>query len=211
MDATQTRRDRAELLATVLLSVAALTIAWSTYQSSQWRGEQAVYNSRASTSRIKSSEASTRAGQLTQIDIATFTQWVNAYVAGNTQLAEFYRQRFRDEFKPAFEAWFATSPLTNPDAPATPFAMSQYQVAPAKEATRLDTLADAQAGASSSANDRSDRYTLAVVLVASSLFFAGISTKMRSSRQTEVLLGLGGAVFLVAVVLLATFPVKLVT
>lgn len=211
MDATQTRRDRAELLATVLLSVAALAIAWSTYQSSQWRGEQAVYNSRASTSRIKSSEASTRAGQLTQIDIATFTQWANAYVVGNTQLAEFYRQRFHDEFKPAFEAWFATSPLTNPDAPATPFAMSQYQVAQAKEATRLDTLADAQAGASASANDRSDRYTLAVVLVASSLFFAGISTKMRSSRQTEVLLGLGGAVFLVAVVLLATFPVRLVT
>src|SRR6266540_2776522 len=100
MEAHQTRRHRVELLATTLLAVAAVAIAWSTYQSTQWRGQQAADNSRASAARIKSSEASTRAGQLTQIDIATFTQWVDAYVAGNTELANFYRQRFRTELQP---------------------------------------------------------------------------------------------------------------
>jgi hypothetical protein len=31
--------------------------------------------------------------------------------------------RFRDEFKPAFAAWLAKKPFTNPSAPETPFAM----------------------------------------------------------------------------------------
>ncbi len=211
MDAHQTRRHRVELLATILLAVAAVAIAWSTYQSTQWRGQQAADNSRASAARIKSSEASTRAGQLTQIDIATFTQWVDAYVAGNTELANFYRQRFRTELQPAFDAWIATNPRTNPNAPATPFVMPQYRVAEADDATRLNATADIQSEAASTANERSDKYMLAVVLFASSLLFAGMSTKLHSARQQEVLLGLGGLIFVGAATLLATFPVMFVT
>jgi ABC-type transporter MlaC component len=123
MEAHERRRHRVELLATILLAVAAVATAWSTYQSTQWRGQQAADNSKAPAARIQSSQASTRAGQLTQVDIATFTQWVDAYVAGNTALADFYRKRLRPEFQPAFEAWLATDPLTNANAPATPFAM----------------------------------------------------------------------------------------
>ena len=211
MDAHETRRRRVELIATILLATAAVAIAWSTYQSTQWRGEQAADNSKASAARIESSAASIRAGQLTQVDIATFTQWVDAYVAGNTELADFYRQRFRDEFKPAFDAWIATNPRTNPDAPASPFAMSEYRVAEADDAARLNKEADARSEAASRANERSDKYMLAVVLFASALFFAGMSTKLRSIRQQEVLVVLGAVIFVVAVVLVATFPAMFVT
>jgi hypothetical protein len=211
MEAHETRRHRVELLATVLLAVAAVATAWSTYQSTQWRGQQAADNSKASAARIESSEASTRAGQLTQIDIATFTQWVDAYVAGNTELADFYRQRFRKEFQPAFEAWIATNPRTNPSAPASPFEMPQYRVAEADEAKRLDAVANARSDAASTANERSDKYMLVVVLFAASLFFAAMSTKLQSVRQREVLLGLGGTIFLGAAAFVATFPVMFVT
>ena len=186
-------------------------MAWSTYQSTQWRGAQAADNSKASAARIESSAASIRAGQLTQIDIATFTQWVDADVAGHTELADFYRQRFRDEFKPAFDAWVATTPRTNPAAPPTPFAMAEYRVAEADEAARLAEEADARAEAASRANEHSDTYMLAVVLFASSLFFAGMSTKLRSIRQQEVLVALGAVTFVVTAILLATFPVMFVT
>jgi hypothetical protein len=211
VDAHDTRRRRVELVATILLATAAVAIAWSTYQSTQWRGEQAADNSRASAARIESSAASIRAGQLTQVDIATFIQWVDAYVAGNTELADFYRLRFRDEFKPAYDAWIATNPRTNPDAPATPFAMPEYRVAEADEAARLNTVADDRSEDASRANEHSDKYMLAVVLFASSLFFAGMSTKVRSIRQQEVLVGLGAAIFIAATVLLATFPAMFVT
>jgi hypothetical protein len=210
MEAIERRRHRAEVLATIVLAVAAVATAWSTYQSTQWRGEQAADNSKASAARIQSSEASTRAGQLTQVDIATFTQWVNAYVAGNRELANFYRQRFRPELTPAFDAWLATDPLTNPSAPATPFAMPQYQVAEAAEAERLNGVANARSEAASVANEHSDKYMLAVVLFATALFFAGMSTKLHAVRQQEVLLALGVLILIGAAVFVASFPVMFV-
>jgi len=40
MDAQARREHRVELLATIILACAAVATAWSTYQSTRWRGEQ---------------------------------------------------------------------------------------------------------------------------------------------------------------------------
>ena len=202
------RHQRLELFATVLLAVAAVATAWSTYQSAQWRGEQALDASKATAARIQSSEASTRAGQLTQIDIATFIQWIDASAADRRPLARFYRERFRDEFRPAFAAWIATRPFTN-RAAASPFAMPQYRVAEAVQSTNLNTAAGRYADDAGEANQRADDYMLAVVLFASSLFFAGISTKLRSGRQREAILAFGYVIFAGTVVWIATLPLTI--
>jgi hypothetical protein len=60
-----------------------------------------------------------------KIDVATFIQWINAHEEHRPALAAFYGSRFRDEFKPAFAAWLAAKPFTNPAAPEAPFAMPQ--------------------------------------------------------------------------------------
>lgn len=205
------RERRVELLATILLAVAALATAWSTYQSGQWRGDQAAAYSRGTAARIESSEASTRAGQLTQVDVAVFIQWLDANAHDDRRLASFYRARFRDEFRPAFAAWLATRPLTNAKAPPSPFALPQYRLAEAQEATQLDLQAAGHSAAANQADERADGYLLGVVLFASALFFAGISTKLASRGQREVLLGLGWAIFLGAAIWIATFPIRLTT
>jgi hypothetical protein len=133
---------------------------------------------------------------------------VDADVAGDADLADFYRRRFREEFQPAFDAWMATDPRTNPDAPLTPFEMPEYSLAEGEKAVRLNDEATAFTDASAEANRRADDYMLAVVLFASCLFFAGMSTKLRSSRQREVLLVLGSVVFVVTVVWIATLPIS---
>ena len=189
------RERRVELAATVLLACAAVATAWSTYQSARWRGDQAANYSKATAARIQSSSAQTRSGQLTQIDIATFIQWVDATVNGKPKLAQFYRHRFRPEFRPAFDAWVATHPRTNPKAPLTPFAMARYVVAEAVKAEDLNATAGIHAAAADRANKRANDYVLAVVLFAACLFFAGISTKVHSLRQREALVGIGWAVF----------------
>ena len=200
--------DRLELFATILLAVAAVTTAWATYESAQWRGQQAINTSRATAARIQSSEAATHAGQQTQIDIALFTQWLDAFAAGDQRLATFYRRRFRPEFKPAFNAWLATHPKTNTKAPLSPFAMQQYHPAAGAESTALDAKAAALSAASEEANRRSNNYVLAVVLLASALFFAGLSTKLRTPHHQEALLLLGWLLFLGTVVWLALSPVR---
>jgi hypothetical protein len=51
---------------------------------------------------------------------------------------------------------------------------------------------------------------LAVVLFAVSLFFAGLSTKLNSQRQREVLLAIGWVIFLATAIWVATSPVNVV-
>ena len=52
---------------------------------------------------------------------------------------------------------------------------------------------------------------LAVVLFASSLFFAGISSKLETLTARTAILSLGCFLFLTTAIWLATFPVRLAT
>lgn len=199
---------RLDLLATVLLALAAVATAWASYQSSRWHGKQAEAQSASIAARVESSKAAGVANRQIQIDVATFTQWVDAYATGRAELAEFYRHRFRSEFEPAFEAWVATRPRRNPQAPLTPFVMPQYQLAAEKEAERLEGVATAASHDVRVDIQRADNYVLAVVLFAVSLFFAGISTKLHQRSQRIAILGLGYAIFLGTAIWIATFPIS---
>ena len=55
---------------------------------------------------------------------------------------------------------------------------------------------------------RASNYVLGVVLFASSLFFAGMSTKLSSRRLRVVMLSIGCTVFLLTAVWIATSPVS---
>ena len=200
--------ERLEVVATVLLSLATVATAWSGYQASRWNGEQAKSFSRANAARVESTKAADLANAQTQIDVATFTQWVNAYALDQTELADFYFARFRPEFKPAVDAWVATRPRRNPDAPLTPFAMPEYELASRAESERLQAEAEEQAATARENVQRATNYVLCVVLFAAVLFFAGISTKLDTPVLRRILLGFGFAVFVGTVVWLATFPVS---
>ncbi len=201
--------DWTEVFSTVLLAIATVATAWSGYQATRWSGEQAIAFSAASAARVESGKASTKAGQQTQIDVAVFTQWVDAYARDEKVLSDFYFKRFRAEFRPALDAWIATKPLTNPNAPLTPFAMPEYKLAAQAEADRLVAAAEAQTEIAKTDNQRSDNYVLCVVLFATSLFFAGISTKLVAAKSRAAILVLGYLVFLLTVVWILTFPVSI--
>ena len=116
-----------DLVSTVLLALATVATAWAGYQSSRWHGEQASAQSRATAARVEATRASGVANREAEIDVELFIQWIDAYALKESELGAFYQRRFRDEFKPAFQAWIATKPLTNPDAPLSPFAMPEYK------------------------------------------------------------------------------------
>ena len=201
-------RNRAELVATVLLALATVATAWSGYQSTRWNGEQSKAAARANALRIASAKAAGVANSQTEIDVATFTQWVNAYAEKQTVLADFYFKRFRTEFRPAVEAWVATKPLKNPAAPLTPFAMSRYKLEARAEADRLDAQAELFAAQARRNIQRASNYVLGVVLFASVLFFAGMSTKLTSPKLRVTTLSIGCAVFLLTALWIATSPVS---
>ena len=208
-DPGQSRFDRRfEFVATVLLALAAVASAWAVYQGSTWRGEQARAGSKSIAARVESTRAANVVNRQTQIDVALFTQWVDAYARDETELAAFYRKRFRAEFEPAFDAWVATKPRTNPRAPLSPFAMPEYKFAADARADRLEATAATFSQRAGDYIQRADDYALASVLFAASLFFAGISTRLHARAPRSVVLGLGYALFLGTVVWILTFPVN---
>ena len=54
---------------------------------------------------------------------------------------------------------------------------------------------------------RADNYTLTVVLFATSLFFAGISTRLRDRTSRGAALAMGYVLFLGAALWVATLPI----
>jgi hypothetical protein len=208
-DGSTSADDRLDLIATVLLALATVATAWSGYQASRWNGEQAKSFSRASALRIESAKSADLANAQTQIDVATFTQWVDAYAQDQTELADFYLERFRPEFKPAVDAWIATRPLRSADAPLTPFAMPEYRLEAREEAEALEAEAEAWSARARTNVQRATNYVLGVVLFAAALFFAGMSARLATRRLRRILLAFGVFVFIGAVAWLATFPVSI--
>lgn len=193
----------------MLLALAAVATAWSGYQATRWNGEQTKASSRTNAIRIDAARAQGLAQAQTQIDVATFTQWVDAYAREETELADFYFKRFREEFKPAVDAWLATRPLRNPSAPLTPFAMPEYELASTAEAEQLDAEAEISSATVRQNIQRASNYVLGVVLFSVSLFFAGMSTKLGDARLRQVTLALGCVMFLGTAIWIATSPVSI--
>jgi hypothetical protein len=201
-------RDWQEVLVTALLVIAALATSWSSYQATRWNGEQAKAASRTSAIRIDAARAQGLAEAQSQVDVATFIAWVDADRTGDPQLAEFYQDRFRDEFVPAFDAWMATDPFVSSDAPPTPFAMDEYQLAARDEAKKYDAAAEASAAEVRRDIQRASNYVLTVVLYATVLFFAGMSTRIKHRRLRWILAVTGCLVLLGTAIWISTFPVS---
>ena len=190
MRQVERRRRVTEFASTILLAFASVVTSWSGYQASLWSGIQATNYNQANALRVVSTRESTLAGQFSGLDIASFMAWVNAKASGNDQLEQFYRQRFRPEFRQVFEAWLATKPLTDPQAPATPFALPGYRSEHGQRAIELENQAKALFDAGHRANHIADTYVLGTVLLATVLFFCGIVQQFQEFRVRIALLGM---------------------
>jgi hypothetical protein len=197
-----------ETVAAVILGLAALITSWSGYQAGRWNGVMAASFSEASALRLESTRVSDVAGRQTQVDLQLFSSWLDAYAAGNQQLADFYRARFRDEFRPAFEAWLATRPLANPDALPSPFDHPEYQVAASARARRLEAEAAAVFEQGMRANQIGDEYVFSAVLLALALFFAGIANRFAWLTLQWGLLGTALLLLILGLVNIARYPIN---
>lgn len=198
----------AEVIVTIVLAFATLATAWSGYQATRWGGVQSHAYSQAGALRVESTRASTQAGQLTQVDIGLFINWINAFAAEDQQLADFYQDRFRDEFKPAFEAWLATEPVNNPDAPKTPFDMPEYQLSLTEKANQLEVEAEETFAKGTEANQISDQYILTTVLLASVLFLGGIATRFKAMSARWVIILFSLTILTYGLVNLLSYPIE---
>jgi hypothetical protein len=200
--------EAVDVLLVVVLALAAVAAAWSGYQAARWSGVQASNYAQASAKRIESTRASTTANQETTVDVITFSNYVNAWRAGDTALADFYRKRFRLEFVPAFDAWMATDPVNNPDAPPSPFSMPEYAPANLTLATQLQAESEQLYATGTDANQRADDYVLNTVFLATVLFFAGLAPRIRWLPAQLVLVVLAVGLLGFGLFKVVTYPIE---
>ncbi len=201
------QRDAAISIAeALLLSVVTLMAAWSGYAAAKWSTESRVTLAEAAGARTNASRATLEAMELRTFDSSTFEAWFAAYTAGNREAMAVAERRFRPEFAVAFDAWRATHPDTNADAPRGPTYMPEYRQPALDEARALDARAETTFKAGEAAGETADKYVRTTVFLASVLFLVGISTHFPLRGVRYALVGLGAVLLLVSLVQLTQLP-----
>jgi hypothetical protein len=178
-----------DIIFAIVLLIATLSTAFCVYQATRWNGVQAVDFGDASKFRTESVRATTAANTQVIIDVELFTSWVDAASKGDQVQEKFIKERFREEFRPAFEAWIAKANITNPIPAGTPFDLPEYSVAKYTESDRLEAKATAAFNAGKDANTNGDLYISNTVLFAIVLFFCGVYSRWESMKiRTGILL-----------------------
>ena len=194
-----------EILAAIILSVATVSSAWSAYQATRWSGVQATNTAQASALRAESTKLLNVATSQVLLDAQTFIAWVTAVSEDDTRRANFLQDRFRPEFKPAFQAWAASAPKGTIPA-GSPFTMPEYQLSVHEESNRLVEEAEERSAVARDANQTGDNFILTTVLFATVLFFAGVSSKFPTRLVRRALLAIGAVVWTAAFVIMVSLP-----
>ncbi|MET0627000.1 MAG: hypothetical protein ABW033_00920 [Acidimicrobiia bacterium] len=203
------RRERnLEIVAALLLAITTLCVAWSGYQAAKWGGLQARRYTQASTARAFANRAQTQASQARLQDLLNFNRWLEAEVDGDTSLTNLYERRFRDEFRPAFDAWRAQGGALDPNIEIpTPLRMPQYVLAGEVKAEKLEALGDRRFEEGKNATESADEYVFATVFFAIVLFFSGVSLRFEWWKLRLFMVAAASAFLLWGIVQLLSLPV----
>jgi hypothetical protein len=195
----RSRRDkRVSIAEAVLLSIVTIVAAWAGYSAAKWGTESSLNLAKASATRVKANRAFQESLTFRVADAVTFNAWYAAHVAGNRNDMRVAHKLFLPHYQVAFDAWLATRPFTNPDAPPGPQAMPRFKAPFADQARALDTEADVFYAKGQRAAETGDQYVRATVILASVLFLVGISTQFPIRRGRYALITIGVVLLLFA-------------
>jgi hypothetical protein len=87
--------------------------------------------------------------------------------------------------------------------------MPQYRSVASAAADALEAKGARESARAQAYVQRADRYTLCVVLFATALFFAGISTRVQTVGSRLAVVAMGWLLFATAFIWMLTFPASL--
>ncbi len=189
-----------------LLALVTVAAAWSGYAAAKWGTASRVEIARASTLRDLATRNSLTALSLRTYDTSSFNAWYIAFTLNDKQKQAIAERRFRPVFRQAFEAWIATNPFQNPNAPPGPTFMPQYQLPAQTKANQLDNQADQKFDSGNHAGTVGDNYVRITVFLAAVLFLVGIGSSFKLYSVRYALIALGSVLLVVSIVLITQQP-----
>ena len=194
------------ILEAVLLSLVAVLAAYSGYAAAKWGTESSVQLATAASKRNFATRLDTEAIVTRTLDSVSFNAWFSAYVSGNRAGQRLAIKRMRPGYRPAFDAWLATDPAHNPNAPPGPAYMPQYVIPQAAASAAADKAANIAFATGTDAGETSDKYIRDTVFLATVLFLVGISGHFRVRQARYGLIGIGALILAFAVFQLLGLP-----
>ena len=197
-----------EIIAVLLLGMTTIGTAWCGYQAAQWNGQSGDLARTASQQSLESARLFGVATQKVSYDSQIVAQYAQAKADGNTRLQQFYRQSLiRPDFLPILDRWEAM--ISSGESPPRLTEDPEYLATQLADYDRAVAAARDSANASNQAGDVADDYVAITILLASSLFFAGVTSSFRYRPARAFLLILSLGTFAIAASRLADLPVAL--
>jgi hypothetical protein len=190
----------------VLLALVTITAAWAGYSAAKWGTVSRIDIARSSTLRNLATRDDLIAISLRNFDSSTFNAWFIAWTLNSPQKEAVAVHRFRPPFRVAFDAWMATDPLHNPNAPPGPTYMPQYKLPAQTQANALDNAASAKFAAGNNAGEVSDNYVRITVFLAAVLFLVGIGSSFQLPGVRYALITFGSVLLILSIVLILQQP-----
>ena len=191
----------------VVLSVVTLLAAWSGYSAAKWSTESRLKLSEASATRTQANRAFQESLTFRVGDATTFNAWFAAYLTKNANGMRLAEKRFRPEYKVAFDAWMATHPFTNPNAPPGAQSMPQYKPTGQAQSRVLDAKADDLTSEGEHDGETADDYVRTTMILASVLFLVGISSHFAIRSVRIGVLTLASVLLVAATIAVIRLPV----
>ena len=170
---------RLEIVEAVLLALVAVLAAYSGYAAAKWSTESRLDLAHASTAHTQASTHELAAMSQRNFDSSTFEAWFTAWTLGNADKEAVAERRFTPNMRRAFNAWMATNPETNPNAPPGPTYMPQYKQPEVATAARLNAKGNLLSTKGAVDGQHSDDFVRVTVYLATVLFLLALSSHFR--------------------------------
>ena len=200
------RKRWVEPVAALLMALATLGTAWSSYESAAWTRRANRQMNEFNAFERKAGLLSVQGLQTATIHTTMFMQVLAAQEAGNEKLMNFYIQRFPPDLRKAYDAWLAQKPFENPTAAPHPFVPELYEMRGTRESAEATATAAAKIKEARTSGSFSGQYLANTVLFATVLFFANAAAKFEQRRVRVPSFFFALAVFAFAVVRIAILP-----
>ena len=196
-----TREDRRiELVAAIILGVAGILTAFAAYNAALTDGDALKgYTASARTTADANGYFNEAFATYTS-DQSLFLEYQVLVEQGDTATALVIRDRlFSPELEAATAAWIEI-PVGSPDEPPTPLQAEEYTIAAQDEAIALTEQAADEFTEAQAFDDAGDKFELAAVFLAVSLFLAGIGSLFKSRRLQIAILAMAVVVMVPGVI-----------
>lgn len=197
------KADIYEIIATVLLGVATIAIAWSANQSNLWSGSQDKLLAQSVRVANDATDSLQNADSVRQLDQLLFIELLGEVPDADSAFTDRAEQIVNNMSEPGAEA----VALWAEGAIEAPFSDEAYLDALFSEGAELEQESNDLYDEGVQANTNGDRYVLASTLMATVLFFAGISMVLSGTRTRQALLAIASLSLVGSVIYMLTLPV----